>query len=139
MRLTILIAAAGIPGMLTPEEHADQVATGALWAHPGAVVLRASATHLDARLDHADLLLTAGTSVWVADAARRATSRGVAVISLGGALAAAGHERHAVGIATFEPDGHPWAIDTGLLRGRLRQAAASAVGMTMACGAAAAA
>lgn len=133
MPLTILIAAAGSPGDPEPEALADQVATGALRAEPSAVVLRAHADDLDARLALSDLVLTAGTSAFTGVVARRATELGVAVVALGGALAAAGRERYPVGIVAFEPDAHPQAIDTGVAPARLRQAAAQVVGMSLAC------
>jgi hypothetical protein len=138
VHFTILIAVAGAHQGLTPDEQADHVATGALRALPAAVVLRATAEALEARLAAADLVLTAGASPLTARVGRSAMERGTSVVALGGALCAAGRERYAVGIAAFEPDGHPDAIDTGLAGARLRQAAASAVRMSLACDAAAA-
>ena len=135
MPLTILIAAACAPGDPASEVLADQVATGALRAEPGAVVLRAHPEDLDDRLALSDLVLTAGASVFTAAVARRATELGVAVVALGGALAAASRERYPVGIVAFEPDAHPEAIDTGVAPARLRQAATQVVGMTLACAA----
>jgi len=131
--LTILIAAACAPGDPASDVLADQVATGALRAEPGAVVLRAHPADLDARLALSDLVLTAGASAFTAAVARRASELGVAVVALGGALAAASRERYPVGIVAFEPDAHPEAIDTGVAPARLRQAAAQVVGMTLAC------
>lgn len=132
MPLTILIAAAASPGGPDPDVLADQLATGALWAAPAAVVLRAVADDLDDRLDHADLVLTAGASALTAEVSRRAAELGVAVVALGGVLKGASRERFPVGIAAFEPAACPHAIDTGLGRSRLRHAAAHVVSMTVA-------
>jgi len=137
MPLTILIAAAGLPGCPAPDALADEVATGALWAAPGAVVLRAAPGNLEERVAHADLVLTAGVSALTAEAARQAAERGIAVVALGGALAAASRERYPIGIAAFEPAASAQAIDIGVVRSRVRQAAAHVVGMTVACHAAA--
>ncbi len=136
MSLTILIAAAGSSGSSAHDQLADQVATGALRAAPAAVVLRAVAGDIDARLARADLVITAGVSALTAEVSRRAAELGVAVVALGGTLAAAGRELYPVGIAAFEPDGHPTGIDTDLPPVRLRQAAARVVDMTLACQAA---
>lgn len=133
MPLTILIAAACSPGDPASDVLADHVATGALRAEPAAIVLRAHPDDLDARLARSDLVLTAGSSAFTAAVARRATELGVAVVALGGALAAASRERYPVGIAAFEPDAYPEAIDTGVAPARLRQAATQVVGMTLAC------
>ncbi len=137
MPLTILIAAAAPPGGLEADVLVDQLATGALWAAPAALVLRAQPGRTDERLAHADLVLTAGASALTGEVSRRAAELGVPVVALGGALAGAARERYPVGIATFEPDAGSRAIDIGLVRSRLRQAAAHAVGMTFACSAAA--